>query len=290
MMDDAIYAQRLAWPLDMKEELAMQRVRAFGTVNHGKIYVSFSGGKDSTVLLHLARRVFPDIRGMFLNTGLEFPEIVSFVKSCENIDIVKPKLSFRQVIERDGWPIVDKEQAAKIGTCQRNKAYCQKYFRRLNPSAFNIAVKFEHLVEADFKVSANCCSHLKKIPAKHYERRTGLLPIVGIMATESSKRAVSYKRHGCNIYDSKRPMSRPMMIWTEKDVWDYINKYELKVAGVYDMGYLRTGCIFCGFGAHQEKEPNRFQRLKMTHPKLYKYCMDELGLRHVLEVYGVKYE
>lgn len=55
-------------------------------------------------------------------------------------------------------------------------------------------------------------------------------------------------------------------------------------------GLSRTGCMFCMLGVHLEKEPNRFQRMKVTHPKQYAYCMDKLGLREVLEYIGVPYE
>ena len=55
----------------------------------------------------------------------------------------------------------------------------------------------------------------------------------------------------------------------------------------------RTGCVFCGYGCHNEKEPNRFQRLKETHPKLWEYCMRDwnkggLGMKNVLEYLGIK--
>ena len=47
--------------------------------------------------------------------------------------------------------------------------------------------------------------------------------------------------------------------------------------------------MFCMFGAHLEKEPNRFQRLKETHPKQYDYCINKLGLGEVLDYINVKY-
>ena len=60
-------------------------------------------------------------------------------------------------------------------------------------------------------------------------------------------------------------------------------------------GEKRTGCVFCAFGAHLEKAPNRFQRLKITHPKLWDYCMRPweehgLGMRQVLEYIGIPVE
>ena len=79
-----------------------------------------------------------------------------------------------------------------------------------------------------------------------------------------------------------------MSFWTDDDVWEYIHKYNIPYCKVYDMGYVRTGCIFCMFGVHLDPEPNRFQRLQKTHPKLWRYCMRSwdkggLGMREVLE-------
>jgi 3'-phosphoadenosine 5'-phosphosulfate sulfotransferase (PAPS reductase)/FAD synthetase len=73
------------------------------------VYVSFSGGKDSTVLLDIARQMYPDIKAVFVSTGLEFPEIIQFVKSKENVDIIRPKMNFKQVIQTYGYPFISKE-------------------------------------------------------------------------------------------------------------------------------------------------------------------------------------
>jgi hypothetical protein len=55
------------------------------------------------------------------------------------------------------------------------------------------------------------------------------------------------------------------------------------------MGYSRTGCIFCMFGIHLEPEPNRFQIMEKTHPKIYNYCMNKLNYKEILSYLGVKY-
>lgn len=93
-----------------------------------------------------------------------------------------------------------------------------------------------------------------------------------------------------------------MSFWTEQDVLQYIKLNEIPIASVYgdvvetDKGKLtttgchRTGCVFCAFGAHLEKEPNRFQRLKQTHPQLHKYCMEKLGMKQVLDFLKIKTE
>lgn len=152
-----------------------------------------------------------------------------------------------------------------------------------------------------------CCNVMKKKPAKKYEKESGNKPITATMACESQIRKVAWLAHGCNAFDSQRPISQPMSFWTEQDVLQYISKFKIPYASVYGdivsdnkgklhtTGCQRTGCVFCGFGCHLEKEPNRFQRLKETHPKLWDYCMrpwDEggLGMREVLEFIGVKCE
>lgn len=91
------------------------------------------------------------------------------------------------------------------------------------------------------------------------------------------------------------------MFWTEQDVLKYILEYNLEIAMVYGdiivedgilktTGRERTGCQFCAYGVQYEAEPNRFQKMKETHPAQYKYCMDKLGLREVLDYIGVPYE
>lgn len=99
-----------AAPLSVKVSLTKQRIREWVNAwGIDGVYVSFSGGKDSTVLLHIAREMYPEIKAVFINTGLEYPEIVQFVKTFDNVDIIRPKMSFRQVIEKYGYPFISKE-------------------------------------------------------------------------------------------------------------------------------------------------------------------------------------
>lgn len=103
-----------ALPLERKVGITCARLTEFYTHFDGKVFVSFSGGKDSTVLLHIARALFPDIRALFLDTGLEYPEIKEFVKSFDNIDIRRPDMSFKKVIETVGYPVISKEMSQYI--------------------------------------------------------------------------------------------------------------------------------------------------------------------------------
>lgn len=102
-------------PLNAKIAMTKQRIRdcvnEFGVDG---VYVSFSGGKDSTVLLTIAREMYPDIKAVFVDTGLEYPEIREFVKTWDNVDWLKPKMNFKQVIEKYGYPFISKEVSEAV--------------------------------------------------------------------------------------------------------------------------------------------------------------------------------
>lgn len=97
-------------PLAVKIQKTQQRLKEWvDTFGVDGVYISFSGGKDSTVLLHIARQMYPKIKAVFSDTGLEFPEVRKFVKTFDNVDWVKPKMAFKQVIEKYGYPFISKE-------------------------------------------------------------------------------------------------------------------------------------------------------------------------------------
>lgn len=290
-------------PLDIKIAKTKLRIREWiDRYGEEGVYISFSGGKDSTVLLHLVRQINPSIPAVFVDTGLEYPEIKDFVKKQENVVTLRPKMSFKQVIETYGYPMISKEQANYLYDIKNGTEYMK--IRRLEGDSkgrFKLAKKWQYLIDAPFKISHKCCDVMKKRPAKAYERKTGRVPFVGTMASESTLRQQSYLRNGCNAFDSKRPISTPIGFWTEQDVLRYIKKFELEIANVYgevveEDGIMkttkcnRTGCVFCGFGVHSEEEPNRFQRLEKTHPQLHAYCMDKLGFKDVCEYMGIPYK
>ena len=125
--------QRQGLPLELKIKMSLQRIKDFYEGNDGKVYVSFSGGKDSTVLLHLVRSVYPDVEAVFVDTGLEYPEIKNFVNQTDNVRIIRPKISFKQVIEKYGYPVISKKIARQIHDLQnptkKNQATRTLYFK-----------------------------------------------------------------------------------------------------------------------------------------------------------------
>lgn len=289
-------------PLELKVMRTQQRIREW-VQYYGVdgVYVSFSGGKDSTVLLDMARKLYPTIKAVFINTGLEYPENQQFVKSFDNVDILRPEMRFDEVIKTYGYPVIGKEVAnciywAKRGQQSRidrlNGAWTDK---NGNKSIYN-KEKYAPLLNVDFNISDRCCNVMKKKPAHKYSKITGKMPMTAQMAEESQLREQQWLLNGCNGFEMKSPISNPMSFWTEQDVLQYIKQYNLPISKVYgevvvqdDGGYQygatlcdcgklcttgakRTGCIFCMYGAHC-KGDERFLLLKKNHPRQYEYCM-----------------
>ena len=122
-MDGVHDAQRLkelqALPLERKIMITQTRIMEWYQRYNGNVYVSFSGGKDSTVLLHIARKMFPDIPAVFSNTGLEYYEIQRFAKQHDNVTFIAPKIRFDQVVSQFGYPLISKEVAEAIYYARR---------------------------------------------------------------------------------------------------------------------------------------------------------------------------
>lgn len=112
-------AELQALPLERKIQITQTRIIEWYQHYNGNVVVSFSGGKDSTVLLHLVRKLYPDVRAVFSNTGLEYPEIQKFAKSFDLVDTVTPKMRFDQVISTYGYPLISKEVAEAIYYARR---------------------------------------------------------------------------------------------------------------------------------------------------------------------------
>ncbi len=107
-------------PLSMKIKMTEHRIREWvRKYDIGGVYVSFSGGKDSTVLLDIARHLYPEMLAVYVDTGLEYPEVRNFVKTYDNVEWLKPKKNFRQVIEEHGYPFISKEVSDKVSGARR---------------------------------------------------------------------------------------------------------------------------------------------------------------------------
>lgn len=348
--------QMQALPLSAKLRMTERRIIDWiDTYGEDGVFISFSGGKDSTVLMDIVRNRMglKNIPAVFVDVPTQFPELKEFVKTWDGVEILKPKLSFMQVREKYGFPLISKEISEAIfyakkyvASVQDNDGDKHKGFwaiadlngvdRRLEaknsdeykaikagkykfgkptrmlqlegkmPHTENGKLTNEYsrrydksrwlfMIDAPFNTSKECCTVMKKAPLHDYQKRTGRNPMTGTMASESMLRESQWRRYGCNMYDAKNPISNPMAFWTDQDVLQYILENNVKICSVYGdivedygknvvgqlslfgtskqlktTGCERTGCMLCGFGCHIEKNPNRFEQLKETHPGMYK--------------------
>lgn len=287
----------LKLPLHRKIHISTARIVEFYNKTGGKCYISISGGKDSTVLWDLARKIYPDIKGVFCNTGLEYPEIVEFVKSLPgDIEIIRPKMGFKDVLEKYGYPVLSKEISQTVREYRSGQKHAIRKFsgeqtHNGKKSPYNLE-KYFWVTKAPFKISDQCCDKMKKEPFHKYEKDNSVFPIIGTLASESNLRKSIYKRYGCNSFIGKRPISRPLSLWTEQDVLFYIRQSGIKICSVYGeiksdekgkhtlTGCTRTGCLFCMLGIKNDLD--RFKKLEQTHKQMHDYCMENLGLKEVI--------
>ena len=114
-----------AAPLSVKISLTRDRIRQW-VEHYGEdgVYVSFSGGKDSTVLLRLVREMYPGIPAVFVDVPTQYPELREFAKTFDNVEILQPAMSFMQLCEKYGFPLISKEVSDRV-------YFAQKYLRWL---------------------------------------------------------------------------------------------------------------------------------------------------------------
>ena len=168
--------QRQSLPLEAKIVMAQTRIRQWYDHWNGQVSVSFSGGKDSTVLLDLVRDLYPDVPAVFADTGLEFPEVRQHAKSVSNVVVLRPEMSFKEVITSYGYPVVGKEVARAIRYARQGRSWAVNRLHGLNPDGTESRWNKSHfaqwagLLDAPFKVSDICCEILKKKPIARYQR------------------------------------------------------------------------------------------------------------------------
>ena len=249
--------------------------------------------------------MYPDVKAVFVDTGVEFPEVRKFVKTFDNVIFLKPQKNFSQIITDYGYPIISKDVSNSIRLARKNiiegkDTYRVRQFDGSQKGSRFDKSKWKFLLDAPFKISEQCCDELKKKPFKKFEKETGLKGYIGVLASEGGVRLQGYLKTGCNNY--RFGNSKPLGFWTHQDILQYIKIYNLNMCPVYGdlifdearnklvvTGEPRTGCMGCMFGCHLEKSPNRFERMKISYPHMYNYFIEKLNFKSVLDYINIKY-
>jgi len=265
------------WSLEKKVRYSLNLLTQIFK-EHENPVLCWSGGKDSTVVLHLARLLWPNIPIIYVDTGVEFPESSEFVRLLVekwklNFTIVEPLANekFWTLGERYGWPIFGKsissnvERAVKTGNIRPQLSALEKLL------AINKT-----------RISCRCTEFLQEKPSKRAEKDLDAdVKIIGLRASESRARVRLWVDYGDHYY-VKRYFGRgngiwkvnPIATWTEQDIWNYHETNTLSHCKLYDIGYPRNGCWPCAMGVVN----GQLKRLNSGHPKLFEYLMNQTAM------------
>lgn len=178
-------------------------------------YLSFSGGKDSTILHYLVDMAIPNnnIPRVFINTGIEYNYIVDFVKELAEHDdrfvILKPSKPIKITLDTYGYPFKSKEHSLRVNHFNKgtNANYLQKYLNGYDYKGKKTTfvcpqiLKYQFEERGKYNYSNRCCYELKKKPVHQWEKENNkTIAITGMRSTEGGNR----KRLGCIITDAKK--------------------------------------------------------------------------------------
>lgn len=162
--------------LESKIMMTISRIKAFrmwANENMGyDVYVSFSGGKDSTVLRDIINKNFANIDSVFINTGLELTSIQRFVRS--KAVVCRPEMNFSEVVQKFGYPVISKEVAKTVYFANKQQKWAIEKITmtgRFKGYRLNDFTRYQFLLDAPFKVSSFCCDCLKKKTMKDYNKK-----------------------------------------------------------------------------------------------------------------------
>ena len=241
-----------------------QIITQYGEEN---FYISFSGGKDSTVLSWLIDKALDNnkIPRVYADTGIELNMIKNFVMKLSYNDnrfiIIKPEHNIRATLETNGYPFKSKIHSHVVAMYQKDKfkQNMVKGYLGLRPEHWHVATcpkKLEYQFQEDFqlKISDMCCVKMKEEPLINYSKENNKkYVIVGIMKDEGGRR----QRSGCLVFNGKKLKKFQPLVAITKD-WEnwLINKYDIEICDIYKAPYNfdRTGCKGCPFAINIQKE------------------------------------
>lgn len=187
----------------------------------------------NNVAIHRANRDFVQYYAQWLQE--QFPQI------AVQLDIRKPAMNFRKVIEQYGYPVISKEVSQHVKdarSCPNGKVAAR--FRGAESTSMIGWQKYAYLLNAPFKIDHRCCDVMKKRPAHAYEKETGLHPLIATMASESLLRKRHWKATGCNAFEEERPVSRPISFWNEQNVLKYLSEHKIPDFRVFQTSIHET--------------------------------------------------
>lgn len=240
-------------------------------------YLSFSGGKDSTVLHYLLDLALPNNRipRVFINTGIEYNDIVNFVKDLASKDdrfiIINSGVNIKKMLEKYGYPFKSKEHSVKIGAWQkgsRSKSIIN-YKDNVKYGCPKL-LKYQFNDNFKLKLSDKCCYVLKKNIFHKFEiANKRPIAITSIRKEEGGHRA---NIKGClTSKNDKIKKFHPLLVVDEQFKDFFIKKYNVELCRLYyePFNFKRTGCKGCPYSLDLQYQLDIMKELL---PSEYKQC------------------
>ena len=236
-----------------------------GKYGEENFYISFSGGKDSTVLSALIDLALPGnkIQRVYANTGIELNMIRDFVlekeKKDERFVIIKPSIPIKPMLEREGYPFKSKQHAKWVDNYQRKGMYgaIKNYIGEGEKKLYRPCpkkLKYQFGENFNLRISDKCCYRLKEEPLERYMKENGVkYAITGIMREEGGRRMNAQ----CLAFSGKKLLQFHPLAMVTKSFEDwFIEKYHIDICDIYKPPYNfeRTGCKGCPFALHLQNE------------------------------------
>ena len=239
-----------------------QIIRKYGEEN---FYVSFSGGKDSTVLSALIDMALPDnkIPRVYANTGIEYRLILDFVeRERENphkweLIILKPTIPIKPMLEKEGYPFKSKEHAAVVASWQggnKDGLWVKHYLEKEGRFGLPAKLRYQFTDDNKLKISEKCCYRLKEEPLHNYQKENNRpYGILGLMREEGGRRnkaeCLAFQGDKLKNFQPLAPMTKEWEEW-------FIKTYDIDISDIYKPPYNfeRTGCKGCPFNPTLQKD------------------------------------
>lgn len=227
-------------------------------------YLSFSGGKDSTVLHYLIDEALPnnEIPRVFINTGIEYNYIREFVYSMKEKDerfvVINSGVNIKRMLDEKGYPFKSKEHSCKLAMFQNKGNVTKSVNRYINGDCFSCPkiLKYQFTDSFNLKVSDKCCYELKKNPIKRYEKESGRsVAILGLRMHEGGQRA---NHSGCAVFNSKHVLRKfkPLNKCPNEFIDWYITQRKIGLCNLYyhPYNFKRTGCKGCPYSINIQQQ------------------------------------
>lgn len=239
--------------------------------------ISYSGGKDSSVLSTLIDIVVPDnkIPRVFMHTGIELNSVVNFVRKKSEEDtrfhIITPKNSIKKTLEKYGYPFKSKEHSEKLSYFQNGclSPWIFKYVLGKGRFSCPETLKFQFDYEYKLKISDKCCLEMKEKPLDLWKEKTGYkYHIIGIRRAEGGRRSHAT----CLAFDAGKLRAFQPLAPVDDGFIEYmVEQFNIELPEVYypPYNFKRTGCKGCPFGINLQ---NELDVLEKYFPEERKQC------------------